>query len=422
MGFPDVDPSAVGDSGLLWLFLTYGYALYAASNMISEGSDLLLLVPSLAGIVGSCVLPVLGAVPDGAIMLFSGLGSVEEAQENLAVGVGALAGSTIMLLTIPFALSLYAGRVDLKANGDANYGRKPKLSAARALSLSGCGVQPGAQVRSGAVVMCLTCCSYGIIQGPAFLLAGDDAAAVSRGEHVWALAGLVCTLGGFVAYLVYQVRSTDVDAAKQLKQESLIKGMVQRGEVSLAGAMADLVNAAVTEGETTAGDREAGAYGTVVGALEDSIKVKVSAVVRPFFERFDRDKSGQLDLNEVEAVFRDLGEGKSPEEVKKIFDELDTDKSGEIDFDEFVAGVCNHVLHRSDETEATHTLASAISSVDDDGDGAGDDDDDDDDDEEVPEDIADLTPARQRGRTRVIQRRFNVGVLEASPERDASML
>ena len=52
------------------------------------------------------------------------LGDVEQAQENLAVGVGALAGSTIMLLTVPFALSLYAGRVDL-VHGVAEYGRRP---------------------------------------------------------------------------------------------------------------------------------------------------------------------------------------------------------------------------------------------------------------------------------------------------------
>lgn len=41
--------------------------------MISDGSELLLLVPSMAGIVGSVVLPVLGAVPDGAIVVFSGM-------------------------------------------------------------------------------------------------------------------------------------------------------------------------------------------------------------------------------------------------------------------------------------------------------------------------------------------------------------
>lgn len=59
---------------LAFLGLAYAYVLFFASNMISDGSELLLLVPSLSGIVGSIVLPVLGAIPDGAIVLFSGLG------------------------------------------------------------------------------------------------------------------------------------------------------------------------------------------------------------------------------------------------------------------------------------------------------------------------------------------------------------
>ena len=58
-------PDEVGLTGLLWLFLSYGYALYFAANMIGEGSELLLLVPSMAGLVGGVVLPLLGAVPDG---------------------------------------------------------------------------------------------------------------------------------------------------------------------------------------------------------------------------------------------------------------------------------------------------------------------------------------------------------------------
>ncbi len=45
--------------------MSYGYALYYAANMIGEGSELLLLVPSMAGLVGGVVLPLLGAVPDG---------------------------------------------------------------------------------------------------------------------------------------------------------------------------------------------------------------------------------------------------------------------------------------------------------------------------------------------------------------------
>jgi hypothetical protein len=59
---------------LLFLGGTYGFILCYASNLISDGSELLLLIPSLAGLIGSVVLPVLGAVPDGCMVLFSGLG------------------------------------------------------------------------------------------------------------------------------------------------------------------------------------------------------------------------------------------------------------------------------------------------------------------------------------------------------------
>jgi len=59
---------------LLFLGSVYGYLLMWASNMISDGSELLLLVPAWAGLVGSVILPVLGAVPDGCIVLFSGMG------------------------------------------------------------------------------------------------------------------------------------------------------------------------------------------------------------------------------------------------------------------------------------------------------------------------------------------------------------
>jgi hypothetical protein len=60
-----IDPEKLPDNGygfvqLIFLLFVYGYILASASNLISDGSELLLLVPSLAGVVGSCVLPVLG--------------------------------------------------------------------------------------------------------------------------------------------------------------------------------------------------------------------------------------------------------------------------------------------------------------------------------------------------------------------------
>merc|ERR1712000_355911 len=94
---------------IIFMLLCYGAILYKGSDMISGGSELLLLTP-YAPFIGSIVLPILGAVPDGAIILFSGMGP--DAKEQVSVGVGALAGSTIMLLTVPWFVSILYGRVD----------------------------------------------------------------------------------------------------------------------------------------------------------------------------------------------------------------------------------------------------------------------------------------------------------------------
>lgn len=60
--------------------------------------------------IGTIIIPILGAVPEGAIVLFSGLGA--KPQQTAAVGIGTLAGSSIMLLTINWGLVILAGRVD----------------------------------------------------------------------------------------------------------------------------------------------------------------------------------------------------------------------------------------------------------------------------------------------------------------------
>ncbi len=81
------------------------------------------------------MLPFLGAVPDSAIgsvnlfgflvVLFAGLGDEASVKKQISIGIGALAGSTILLITIPWALSIIAGRVSLNEKGEGNYTRRP---------------------------------------------------------------------------------------------------------------------------------------------------------------------------------------------------------------------------------------------------------------------------------------------------------
>lgn len=143
-----------------------------------------------------------------AIILFSGLGSIEVAQESLSVGIGALAGSTIMLLTVPWGLSVFAGRVDILDGNKPNYTKRPKLTedAGWKHTLSHTGVAVTDEIRHGSVIMAITTLPYFLIQVPASFLHGPSED-VAAGEHWWALGG-THTL---VSLLVHAPNSTKVN-------------------------------------------------------------------------------------------------------------------------------------------------------------------------------------------------------------------
>ena len=196
---------------LVMLIAFYAFVLFTASKLIADGSEMLTLVFN-PGLVGGLVLPVLGAVPDGAIVLFSGLGPIDQAQKQLAVGVGALAGSTILLLTVPWALCIWLGRVDLSADGTtAMYKAKPKLT--QGSSLTRTGIQSGPDVPMGAYIMLATSTIYLIIQGPAW--ANNMGAA-----KTCALVALIVAVLALVAYSVLQVvsaRYLDMQKERQVQ-------------------------------------------------------------------------------------------------------------------------------------------------------------------------------------------------------------
>jgi len=213
----DLPHDGYGTVQVLFLLVIYGFILSKSSALISDGSELLLLIPSLAGIVGSIVLPVLGAVPDGAIVLFSGFGP--DAQEQLNVGVGALAGSTIMLLTIPWALCIIMGRVDIN-DRVAHYRGRPKLT--RGFSWFGTGITPKPTIAKNGLIMIITAIGYVIIQGAAFGAGCDkktDATCKGEHEHTWALAALIICILAFVGYMIYNVlHANDEDAEDRVEE------------------------------------------------------------------------------------------------------------------------------------------------------------------------------------------------------------
>eukprot|EP00540_Astrosyne_radiata_P020114 CAMPEP_0116825680 /NCGR_PEP_ID=MMETSP0418-20121206/2103_1 /TAXON_ID=1158023 /ORGANISM="Astrosyne radiata, Strain 13vi08-1A" /LENGTH=572 /DNA_ID=CAMNT_0004454221 /DNA_START=109 /DNA_END=1827 /DNA_ORIENTATION=+ len=359
MGFPSInvaDQEEVGWTGLLWLFLSYGYVLYYASNLISEGSDLLMLIPSMAGLVGGVVLPLLGAVPDGAIMLFSGLGSRAKAQRTLSVGVGALAGSTISLLTVPIFLTIWGGRVNYDESGNPNYKAFPRLTKKGSLraELLRTGVAITEQVNSGARIMLLTTIPYFIIQVPAFFLKGRDRS-IAHGEKWFALAGFVVCILFFASYLYLQVLQSKQGVDKD-KRVAVVKKLLLDGEVSLCGALSATVRGQEELLNQPSNISEDG-YASIEteenkNQPPEPVRSYLKEVLREAFSRYDVNGNGTLDLKEVKTFFRDFHEDISDDEVATLFARYDTDGDQILSFEEFI-NACYVFIKEHDKQEAS---------------------------------------------------------------------
>jgi len=407
--------SAWGLLQTLSLAAAYGYVLFCASNLLSEGSELLLLVPSIAGIVGSVVLPVLGAVPDGAIMLFSGLG--EDAQSELQVGVGALAGSTIMLLTLPWGLSVYYGRVPLSRSGVAQYRAASRQRAGkRPPTLCNTGVAPEPSIRENAVVMVATALAYLVIQGPAMQYAtggseNDSAKRVhyiSSQEHYWALCGLVLSLAFFCGYLVLMVRQGQNESKTEaLVDRAIVKALTggkagARG-LTLPGLLAPILeNVKDNMRQASLARQDESNRGLSEMLLEED-RHRLRRLFDPFFHKYDRDGNGTLSPLELSHLLADLGEQVSAKQANEWMRRLDPDGSGAISQDEFLDAMLQYVQDESTRTVESErleeeTLRAAGGGLEEDtavgAEGGGE--------VEVPEDVAHLDWHQQQ---RVIKRR-----------------
>jgi len=188
--------------GLLFLIVVYGLILSFGAKTISDGSEGLLdLFPSWGSVIGALLLPVLGALPDSAIIIVSGaFGSVAEAQQQLAVGVGTLAGSTIMLLTFAWFASVMVGKCDFDSLGEAIDEKNTKFSLTKQ------GISVDVDTQTNAKIMIITSFSYLIIQGVAFAYLSDpDGTNARKIERPFTLTCfIICTIF-LLAYCVYQM-------------------------------------------------------------------------------------------------------------------------------------------------------------------------------------------------------------------------
>eukprot|EP01111_Echinosteliopsis_oligospora_P001100 TRINITY_DN1146_c0_g1_i1.p1 TRINITY_DN1146_c0_g1~~TRINITY_DN1146_c0_g1_i1.p1 ORF type:complete len:544 (-),score=160.34 TRINITY_DN1146_c0_g1_i1:89-1720(-) len=375
--FIDVSNPDIGIVQVLFLMFVYGYILSQSSALISDGSELLLLIPSLAGIVGSVVLPVLGAVPDGAIVLFSGMGPPEEVDESISVGVGALAGSTIMLLTIPWALCIISGRVDI-VNGEAHYKGKPKLT--QGWHHTNTGVTPRPSVAVNAKIMIGTAISYVIIQIAAFSShCGTNNGCVASHEHWVALVALLISIACFCGYLWYNIKNADSEDNEDFIGE-VKKQAIESHMLSISAAFESDLKTKYGEGDKLKSD-----------------DTQFKSALKSFFSKYDRDGNGVIDAYELRVLLDDLNEDMSEERFATFLKEIDTDNSGTVSFKEFEVAMKEYIRRKNEHSsqgipmsiQTHHTTETEA------GKNEGEVEEEEEEEEEMPEDIASL-PAHQQ--------------------------
>ena len=313
-------PCSTGLAGSLVLIAGYGYMLLQGANLISDGSELLLAVMD-PGLIGGLVLPILGALPDAAMIVVSGTGgSIADAQEDVAVGIGTLAGSTVMLLSIAWGGSLILGRCDLE-NGKAV---NKKLT--KGWHLTETGVTSDAATRLNAYIMIASAFLFLFPQVPTFM--GHPHTPLAT------LSGCIACLVALAAYCVYQVVYPEL---QKRKKEAAHQKFVRIKSAAMMSSLA----------------KHAGCI-----LMDQDGNVREDAL-RALFNKFDEDKSGTIDGDELRKVAKmllhsdsgDKDDAGLREDIAYLMKELDADGDGNITFDEMKTGLTKWLKETRAEAE-----------------------------------------------------------------------
>lgn len=291
--FPDAE--VLDSPALAFMMLIYGYILMQGSKLIGNGSEMLLLLYG-PGIIGGLLIPILGAVPDCVVILISGLGSgtKEEIQHQLSVGVGTLVGSTIMLITLPWAIGIYLGRRDIDKRTNQVVIALPNVPKVTHFSLVSNGVGVLEEISSTSKIMILSSLSYLIIQIPAFCYKSGNSDSSALKEAPFALVGVFVTLIGFILYCYYEYSSAQIAELTKLHEEALRRENWKKNLDS---------------------------------------KLTSEEFQEVLFRKHDKDNNGYIDAAELKNVLEELGWKSSRLSIQKILAEMDIgiDEDGKKD-------------------------------------------------------------------------------------------
>ncbi|CAD5188374.1 unnamed protein product [Musa acuminata subsp. malaccensis] len=311
-------PCTTTVAGNLFLVLVYGFLMYKAATCLSAGSEMLLEILG-PGIVGGLFLPILGALPDALLILVSGLsGSKEVAQNQVLIGMGLLAGSTVMLITLLWGSCVVVGKCDLLENSTS-----VDSQDTNGFSLFASGITTDSQTSHAAKIMVISIIPFIIVQLPRVFKFLSGRVAV--------LIALIVAIALLVSYCLYQV----------------LQPWIHRRKLEFAEHML-MILGILGHPQTAA-----------LGRLMDDDGRPNKPVIEKLFHKIDQNKNQLISPSELRAFIIGLKIHEvnldNDVVVDKIMKEFDTSHDGNIQEEEFIKGISKWITKVNHRSSASHS-------------------------------------------------------------------
>ncbi|KAK9265345.1 hypothetical protein L1049_027214 [Liquidambar formosana] len=298
-GFLPCSNSALGH---LFLIVVYEYLLFHGESYVAAGGEMIFKILG-PGVFGASAFQVLGALPESFILLASGLLNTKEvAEEYVFTGVGLLAGSTILLLTVLWGTCVIVASQNLSDTSESD------LSDGSDTRKETCsGISTDLETSYTARIMVLSVIPFIIIQIPKIFPS-------STVQNIVTLVALFVSVVFLLLYFFYQTFQPWIQKRRleYVKHEHLILKILQHVQNhALARILTD-------DGAPN-----------VLG-------------IRRLFEKIDLDGDNCISQTELKRLIMNLKFGDMPldvdKAVSKMMEEFDTSGDHLISEEEFVAG------------------------------------------------------------------------------------
>ncbi|KAJ4828545.1 hypothetical protein Tsubulata_035969 [Turnera subulata] len=294
--------------GHLFLMVVYQYLLALAESYISSGSNLFFEMFG-TGIFGAGLFPILGIFPQLVLVLVTGLSASEDTVGSVAaMGMGILAGTTILNLTIIWSSVVAFGSYNLTEDSTES---DWESSISKPFSLTRSGVKTDKETKVTAKIMMLSMI-------PFILLLLSELLNSPSATRIIVLISLIITVILLISYTTYQVFQPWI---QKRRLEYLMRRHLQKKLLPV------LCN---RDGKPSV------------------------AKISKLFNKLDRNKNGQVSADELRSLIlgvqiEEVGL-REDDCVSHVMEEFDISGDSTLSKDEFIHGLSKWLNEANDQS------------------------------------------------------------------------